>query len=159
MKNTGMPKNELKTIRRSVKLICTDPSLTQQGYESQTDINKIIERFKKTGELPFTFKEPVYGDVSMLPDYAEALMQVEYAREAFMQLPAELRSKFGNDPQAMLTWVENPANREMAEAMGLLAPKKPKAKSVDGQGTVAPATKQDAGSAQPKAPAEPQTKA
>lgn len=129
---SDMPKNETKTIRRRVAITFTEPSQAVQEYRDSTDINNIIRRFKLTGELPPRIrKQPLYADVSNIPDYATALNQVNEAQEAFFELPAELRARFNNDPGKMLAWVENPKNREAAETLGLLAPSpKPKAKSV-----------------------------
>lgn len=121
MSKTGMPKNELKTIRRSVKVYFHSPSQTKQEYKESQDINNIIKRYQMTGELPIRpGKPPLYGDVSNIPSFREALDIVNTAQDMFQALPAKLRSHFSNDPQEMLSWASDPANHDEAVELGLI---------------------------------------
>lgn len=40
------------------------PSLTIQSHKTESDINHIISRFQRTGELPSSGKTPQYSDIS-----------------------------------------------------------------------------------------------
>lgn len=65
------------------------------------DINYIVARYKKTGELPVSSRAALFSDMSA-PDLKEALDLVRSAEQSFSQLPASARSAFDNDPKALL---------------------------------------------------------
>lgn len=46
--------------------VCDGPSKTQQSHKDTVDVNNIIARFDRTGQLPPGKGEGRYGDVSML---------------------------------------------------------------------------------------------
>jgi len=79
-------------------LICDEPTLAQQHYRDECDINTILERFNVTGELPIGSVQPQYGDFSGVTDYQSALNAVMAAQDSFLALPAAIRAKFDNDP-------------------------------------------------------------
>lgn len=87
-------------------LICDDPSLTKKADHEPSDINKIVERFLKTGTLPVLSLPPVaqdFGDYVF--DFQSAQNMLTIARNAFMELPAKVRSRFGNDPHEFVNFV------------------------------------------------------
>lgn len=72
-------------------------TLVQQGFRDEQDINTIVRRFGLT--LPSRGADgAMYGDFTGISDYESAVAMVRESQERFMQLPAELRSKFGNNP-------------------------------------------------------------
>ena len=101
-------------------LTCEDPSLTQQHQREDADINNIVARFGLTGELPFSDRQPRYGDFSTVTDYHSAMNAVRSADEAFMSLPGELRARFHNDPSELVDFLASPDNREEAIKLGLV---------------------------------------
>lgn len=103
-------------------LKCLDPSLAQQNFKDETDINTIVKRFNLTGELPNNLAVPQYGDFTEVTDYHSALNLVIKAEDAFMSMPAEVRARFNNDPGAFLDFVNDGNNREEAARLGLLVP-------------------------------------
>jgi len=113
---------------------------TKQAHKDECDVNKIVKRFEKTGVLAHTAaQQAAYGDFSPI-DYREAVEIVMKADEAFSELPAKVRYRFNNDPQAFLEACENPAYRDELEALGLI--EKPVAVEdakgvVDGEGVQA----------------------
>lgn len=104
-------------------LVCEDPSLAQQHAKDECDINTIVRRFGLTGELPSGVRAPQYGDFTETTDYHTALSAVRAADAAFMQLPADVRTRFNNDPGALVDFVSNDANRAEAEKLGLVLPR------------------------------------
>jgi len=100
-------------------LVCSDPSLAQQQFRDESDINYILRQFNITGQLPPTVQIPQYGDFTEVTDYHSALNLVQKADEAFMGLPAHIRARFDNDPGALLDFVHNEANRAEAEKLGI----------------------------------------
>lgn len=97
------------------------PSLTQQYFRDDCDINKIIERFTRTGLMPqYPGEEMQYGDYTSSVDYHEAMTIVAQAREQFEALPSAVRDKFDNDPAKMLDFVSKQENIEESVKLGLL---------------------------------------
>lgn len=93
---------------------------TKQAHKDECDVNKIVKRFEKTGVLAHTAAtQAAYGDFSPI-EYRDAVEIVMKADNAFYELPARVRARFGNDPQAFLEACENPAMRDELEALGLL---------------------------------------
>lgn len=118
---------------RGSDLECRDPSLAQQQFKDDVDINVLLERFKVTGVMPQSVVLPSYGDFSSVTDFRSAQDAVLRAKNAFMDLPADLRARFNNDPQQLLEFVSKDENRPEAERLGLV-----KARPVEPEGSGAP---------------------
>jgi len=102
------------------------PSLTQQQFKEECDINNIALRFGLTGQMPVGVRMPTYGDFTGVEDYQSALDAIMSAERSFMQLPPQVRERFGNDPQAFVAFCSDPANKDEAQALGLVdAPTEP----------------------------------
>lgn len=101
-------------------LLCEDPSRAQQQFKDECDINVICQRFGITGEMPQTLQTPLQGDFTDVLDYQGALNLIRAADAGFMTLPADLRSRFQNDPGQMLDFLSDDGNRAEAEKLGLL---------------------------------------
>lgn len=106
------------------ELIC-DPAegRTRQEFADEVDVNQVMARFEKTGQLPnFVGSAPQYLDVSEVPDLITALNVVEAAKAAFMTLPAKTRAEFENDPVQFVAFAENPENLDRMREWGLAPP-------------------------------------
>lgn len=101
-----------------------DPSLTVQAPKDDVDINNIINKYLRTGELP-AVRQGVYADISGLVGLRESVEQVMFAREAFMLLPAKVRQYFDNDPVKLVEFAEDSRNYEKAVELGLALPRQP----------------------------------
>lgn len=101
-------------------LVCEDESLAIQSAAEEADINTIVRRFGLTGQLPDQVAMPRYGDFTGLPDFHAAMNLVRTTQEEFLRVPAEIRARFGNDPQAFMEFFDDEGNREEARKMGLL---------------------------------------
>lgn len=102
-----------------------DEGRTKQSFKDECDINNIMARFQKTGVIAFANKfQARYGDVTGV-DFANAMRVVADARTMFAELPARVRERFANDPARFLEFVQNPANKDEARALGLLKPEAP----------------------------------
>lgn len=103
-----------------------DVGKTQQHFAAECDINTIVERFGLTGQLPEVVKLPMSGDFTGVTDFQSALNAVIEARESFMELPADVRARFSNDPQRLLEFVADPKSRDEGIKLGLFkAPVEP----------------------------------
>lgn len=103
-------------------LSCHDPSLTQQQFKEETDINFIVDRFMKTGHIPTPVSMPQYADYDGVFDFQSAMNVVRAADENFMRMDAKVRARFHNSPQEFLEFFADPANADEARRLGLLVP-------------------------------------
>lgn len=101
---------------------CTDPTLTQQHFAEDADLNTIAKRFGLTGKpMPVTSWDPShYGDFTDVPDLRTALEQIRTAQQNFENLPPEIRGRFYNDPAKLWDFVHDPSNAEEAIRLGIL---------------------------------------
>jgi len=97
------------------------PSMTQQHFAEECDINTIVKRFGLTGQLPENVSFPVSGDFTGVSDFASAMRVVRAAEEAFMELPGDVRYEFSNDPQRLMDFLGDERNRARAVQLGLVA--------------------------------------
>lgn len=105
-------------------VVCTEPTLTQQQFAGECDINTIVKRATQGQEVTHVNTAVgQYGDFSNVPDYREAFEVVKRAEGLFMALPWQAREKFGNDPQRMVMFLQDPKNHDEAISLGLV--KKP----------------------------------
>jgi len=99
---------------------CEEPSLAQQHFKDECDINNILRQFNITGLLPESPLSPRYGDFTGINDYQSALNAVIAAEDGFMTLPAGIRAQFGNDPEQLINFLDNPENKDEAIRLGLI---------------------------------------
>lgn len=104
-------------------LACEEPTLAQQQFKDECDINNILRQFNITGQLPDASLSPLYGDFTGISDYKTALDRVIATDEEFMNLPAQLRARFNNDAAELIQFLDQEENRLEAEKLGLLKPK------------------------------------
>lgn len=112
-------------IRKDGSIACdtinNEPSMTQQQYADECDINHLMNRYMRTGELPVHKKTGYFVDVSETPESYHAAMQtVLDAQTAFDLLPAQTRSKFENDPSQLLGFLQDSKNKDEAIKLGLI---------------------------------------
>lgn len=103
-------------------------SLTDQSQKEEADINTIVRRFGLTGQLPSSVRVPQYGDFENALDFRQSMNAIRQAEESFMELPADVRAKFHNDPQELLEFCGEldsegkPKNLVEMRKMGLAVP-------------------------------------
>jgi len=102
-------------------------SMTNQADMDSADINKIMAKYEKTGVLIDQLgieRKPSYGDFSEVPSYHEALSAVRRIEVAFNTQPAYIRNRFNNDPQELMSFLEDPNNRAEAIKLGIITEEK-----------------------------------
>jgi len=101
------------------------PSRTKQSFKKETDLNYLIARYQKTGQLPrISDRKPQFGYAPSV-DFQEALELVETAKSNFNSLPSHVRERFHNDPATFLSFVENPENADKFAEYGLESARDP----------------------------------
>lgn len=111
-------------------LACKDESKTKQSFKEECDINIIVERFGITYQMPAGVVAPTHQDFSEVEDFQSAMNAIAKSREAFEQLPAEVRYRFHNNPAEFVDFCSDQNNRPEAEKLGLVLPKTPQTVSV-----------------------------
>lgn len=96
-----------------------EPSLTQQQFKEETDINTIVQRFGITGELPENYQPPISGDFTNISTFEEAMLATRKAIEQFMELPGTVRERFDNDPGKLIAFLDRTDDVAKAEALAL----------------------------------------
>lgn len=98
-----------------------EPTLTQQHFAEECDINEILKRVARGADVPVNGGAPVYGDFTVVPQsLTGAFAMIKQANDLFAALPWQARERFGNDPQKMIEFLNDPQNREEGVKLGLV---------------------------------------
>ena len=88
-----------------VRSINTEPSMTQQQFKQDCDVNYIMDKFLKTGTITHVKAQPgKYLDLVEMPDYNESHLTIARANSAFAELDARVRQEFDNDPAKFIAY-------------------------------------------------------
>lgn len=102
------------------------PSMTQQHFKDECNINNIMAKYLQTGILVDPLQQcngqPQFGDYTAIPDYQEAQQVMIDASNLFDSLPALLRKRFHNSPGELLEFLDDRDNLDEAVKLGLVAP-------------------------------------
>lgn len=110
--------------RPSPGIVFDEASRTQQHFKDECDIDRILKKYSETGFLvnPLEQRRPAkWGDFSSVADYQASMNRLAQVQEAFEALPSRVRERFYNDPMQMLAFLEDPANKDEAVKLGLVA--------------------------------------
>nr|AVQ10190.1 minor capsid protein [Gokushovirinae environmental samples] len=92
----GMVSSRTRGYRSRVET--PGPSLTVQSSAEEADINTIVKRFGVTGQAPQNVRVPLEGDFTEAMDFSSAMRALRLSQESFAAMPADVRSRFHNDP-------------------------------------------------------------
>lgn len=98
-------------------------SMTQQHHIKNTNVNAIMRRFERTGVLPVRTAQPLQGPIPDVESFHEAMNIVIQGRQAFDQLPSQIREEFGNSPEAFLHAFGDETQHDRLRELKLMAPK------------------------------------
>lgn len=104
-------------------------SLTVQSAAQAADINAMAERHLKgpnrlgpmVGNPLGAPRQPRFMDLSSADSYHDMLNKVSRIDSIFASLPSRLRTRFRNNPELLLRFVEDPANAREAVKLGLIS--------------------------------------
>lgn len=100
-----------------------DPvTMTEQHHVGETNINSIMRKYRKTGELPTPPSGNVYGDFVNAQDFHNTQNRLIEANDQFMEMPSDLRTRFDNDAGKFFGFVNDPQNLEECRKIGLIGP-------------------------------------
>lgn len=92
----------------------------KQSFKDECDINNIMKRYTRTGQVPVGVRVGSYGDFCGPADLLEARELIERADAQFQALPSAVRERFKNSPGLFLEFVQNKGNAKEARELGLL---------------------------------------
>ena len=105
---------------------------TEQHHKRECDINLIIDKYDKHGLIKHVNEfEQQFGDMTG-NDFKLMNDQIAHAKSMFGLLPWEIRERFQNNPQYLLSFMEKPENRAEAIKLGLITSTYPE--ELDGLG-------------------------
>jgi phage internal scaffolding protein len=119
-------------------LSCQEPTRAQQHHKEECDINEILRRFGKTGQMPVNTSEALYPDFSDAVDYHTALNQIIASEREFDLLPSNLRKRFDNDPAKLVYFMQDKKNHAEAVELGLINAPKTEPKTAPTEQNVTP---------------------
>lgn len=96
--------------------------VTDKSQKDNCDINKVVARAMKTGVIELKNRAPLVGDFADAPDFRTVCDLTKKANDAFYELPAALRKRFGHDPVEFVDFCSNPKNKEELIRLGLANP-------------------------------------
>lgn len=109
------------------------PSMTQQQYANECDLNNLVDKNMRFKDPAFLTKlqmfgsgekvEPIYGDFASVSDFQGAMNTINTAIDHFMSLPSKIRARFDNDPVKLLSFVNDERNYEEGLALGIYKPR------------------------------------
>lgn len=103
------------------------PSKTKQSARDGVDINKLYEKYMKTGLMSQRSSEPKFGSFDDF-DFMKAQNSLIFAKEkfaafseGFSDLPSSTRKEFDNNPEVFLNYLAIPENFKKAQEQGWIA--------------------------------------
>lgn len=93
---------------------------TEQAHKNECDVNKIVRKYDKNGIIThITRYEAQFGDLTGI-DFKTAQDRIASAKSEFEKLPSEIRNRFKNQPHELLSFMDDPGNRQEAIKLGLI---------------------------------------
>lgn len=112
-------------------------SLTEQQFAEESQILNKIRKYDSQGFFDSINRNPAqYTDFTKVRDLADAIDQIENARDSFQQIPSDIRKKFNNSPSEFFDFASKESNYDELVKLGLATAKivdqvKEKVSSVD----------------------------
>lgn len=107
-------------------------SKTDPSWAKDLEAQNVINKYMKTGQWLGTPRGQYDPDGQLMNvDLGSALAVVREATDAFNSLPSDLRARFGNSPEAYVSFIQNKENMDEAIKLGLLVKKENKPTDVD----------------------------
>lgn len=115
-----MPKFLTRYDRRPIRFSSSQPSMTVQADLADTLIPNIFAQHG-IDALSSHQRVPMFGDFTQSPDgLQDAFNRLLEAQANFLELPATVRERFGNDPMKLVAFLSDTANRSEAVSLGLI---------------------------------------
>lgn len=95
-------------------------SLTEQQFAEESQIINKIRKYDSQGFFDSINRNPAqYNDFTQVRDLADAIDQIEEARDAFQTIPSDVRKKFNNSPSEFFEFASKESNYDELVKLGL----------------------------------------
>ena len=95
-------------------------SLTEQQFAEESQILSKIRKYDSQGFFDSINRNPAqYTDFTQVRDLADAIDQIESARDAFQEIPSDIRKKFNNSPSEFFDFASKEDNYNELVKLGL----------------------------------------
>jgi len=103
-----------------------DHMITKQSHKDECDIHRILRQYQRTGIITHVQSaQAQFLDLPSSLDFQSSIQLIRDAEQAFASLPASVRDKFHNSPEAFLSAFQDASRADELRAMGFLKPKTP----------------------------------
>lgn len=99
--------------------IFTEPSMTKQSFKDECDINKLMDKYQKTGLLTHVNNNKAHYGEFEATDFTTAMQTIAEGQSMFAELPSATRKYFDNDPAKFMAFTSNPDNIDKMVELGL----------------------------------------
>lgn len=106
--------------RERIRSQQSDETEVQQNGKELADAAYIVKAYQRTGELPRTTRQPMFGDFVGVQDFQHMTDTVAAVQQDFDRLPATVRTACGNDPRLFLEKLTTLDGVEELREAGLL---------------------------------------
>lgn len=103
------------------------PSMTQQQFKNECDINHIIKRYNKDPQLWATLinnakdiNSPSFADFTDVGDFRHAMDKVSQIGEFFASIPSEVRARYNQNPELLFAAMHDPSQWQYLAEKGVL---------------------------------------
>jgi len=121
----ALPKPKFRTAygeRVAQQIYFAATGRTKQAHKDETDINKILRQYMKTGNINHLNLHGAQYDFATGDDFLQSMNIVTKANEMFLDLPSAVRTRFDNNPEQFLDFVQDPDNLGELRKLGLAHP-------------------------------------
>ncbi|MGL5408551.1 MAG: hypothetical protein ACRDAP_07530, partial [Shewanella sp.] len=103
-------------------LVFSEPSHTQQQYAQECDINQIVARAMRGGDVTVfsNAERGEYYDTTTAGDFTYAMQLMTEVRSDFESLPSNIRANFANDLETYVRFMSDPRNAQAQFDLGLI---------------------------------------
>lgn len=91
--------------KKPVRIKFTGVTKTKQSFKDECDINKLVDKYTKTGAISHVNKHAGSYGYASAADFTESMQIVAKGQTMFQELPSKIRTKFDNDPAKFLEFV------------------------------------------------------
>lgn len=132
-----MSERKVKTAYQRDRVVTQIPDERKtkavQSEKKRSDINNIVSRAYKTGQLPVLMNRQPLPNLPQFESYQDALNKVVFAQQQFERLPVAIRNEFSNKPENMLKAIDKSVKDSVVKArlqeIGILEKPEPVAES------------------------------
>lgn len=110
------------SARREVLARTTGVDRTKQSFKDQSDINHIMGRYLRSGNVDWLSRHQGAYGVFEPQTFQDCMNIVAKAKEMFADLPAAVRKRFGHDPREFVAFSADAKNLDELRKLGLAKP-------------------------------------